>query len=126
MLAQNHTMEQIGVLAETKLKTLINTLIGRKSQVITESRSVMVEIGGVVFRNPGLSGVEIITPEWGMNEKMEFYFHNSDGNLNNFESEFISKYFQILKQVLSVSDEVEFTQDGIKKIEISFPAYASE
>ena len=30
MLAQNHTMKQIGVLAETKLKALINTLIGRK------------------------------------------------------------------------------------------------
>lgn len=125
-MLEKDTMKTIGELAENKLKALINTLIGRKSQVITESRSIMVEIENVQFRNPGLSGVEIITPEWGMNEKMEFYFHSSDGNLNNFESEFISRYFQVLKQVLSVSDEVEFTQDGIKKIEISFPAYASE
>ncbi len=119
-------MIQIGSIAEEKLILILKKLHGKKAQVITESRSFVIEIDGVQFRYPGISGVEIITADWIMNEKMQLSFHNSDGNLNNFESEFIHSFFQTLKKVLTTSDEVEFTSDSVKKIEIPIPAYASE
>lgn len=126
MLPENHCMLQVGQVAEEKLSSVLEKLEGKQAQVVTESRSVKVQVGDVVFRNPGSSGVEIITSEWMMNEKMEFFFLNSDGSLNNFESTIISEFFKLLKEVLGISDKVEFTQNSIRRIEVPFPAYASE